>query len=313
MGISLSSQTRREALAGMARLAGGTLLSQGFLAKSALSGPAGYNPILSVQTYIWVQRFQSQNKALADGVQEMLAGIRSAGFRRVELIADFLKPDVRDKTLALLEGNGLQMPTLYASSTLHEAEPAERSVADIVELAQAVKGSGLRAIVTNPSPKPNQGRKSDAELDTQARYLNRLGGELQKRGMRLLVHHHIPELLENAREWRHQSQHTDPKLVRCCVDVEWAHRGGQEPLSFLREVGTRLASLHLRNSEGGVWLEDFGAGDIDYEKVADYLKQIRYDGYLVVELAYEKDTKITRPLEENLRLSRLYAEKVFGL
>jgi hypothetical protein len=47
--------------------------------------------------------------------------------------------------------------------------------------------------------------------------------------------------------------------------------------------------------------------------VADYLKEIRYGGYLVVELAYEKATRITRSLEEDLRLSRLYAMKVFGL
>jgi len=84
-------------------------------------------------------------------------------------------------------------------------------------------------------------------------------------------------------------------------------------LAFLRGVGSRLASLHVRNSKGGVWMEDFGDGDIDYAKVAAYLKEISYAGYLIVELAYEKGTQITRSLEEDLRLSRLYAEKVFGL
>jgi hypothetical protein len=32
-----------------------------------------------------------------------------------------------------------------------------------------------------------------------------------------------------------------------------------------------------------------------------------------VELYYAKETKVTRSIEENLRLSRLYAEKVFGV
>jgi len=32
-----------------------------------------------------------------------------------------------------------------------------------------------------------------------------------------------------------------------------------------------------------------------------------------VELAYEKGTTITRSLEEDLKASRLYTEKVFGL
>ena len=107
----------------------------------------------------------------------------------------------------------------------------------------------------------------------------------------------------------HLLQHTNPQRVYCCVDVHWAYRGGQEVMTFIRETGDRLVELHLRNSKQGVWTEDFGPGDIDYQKVADYLRGISFKGYLVVELAYEKDTQITRSLDEDLRLSRLYTDK----
>jgi hydroxypyruvate isomerase len=60
-------------------------------------------------------------------------------------------------------------------------------------------------------------------------------------------------------------------------------------------------------------MEDFNDGNVNYRVVADYLKEIAYQGYLVVELAYEDRTKVTRSLEEDLRLSRLYTEKTFGL
>ena len=243
----------------------------------------------------------------------MLATFHRAGFTNVDLNDSFVDSKLRQKTLSLLKKYGLQMPTFYANSTLHDARLVEQSIKTIVELAQATKDAGVRGIVTNPSPKPNRGRKSDEELATQARSLNLLGGELQKQGVRLMVHHHTPELVENAREWRHQLANTDPKLVGCCVDVHWAYRGGQEPMAFLREVGGRLDSLHLRNSKGGVWMEDFNDGDVDYHKVAEYLKETGYNGYLVVELAYEKGTTITRSLEEDLKASRLYTEKVFGL
>jgi inosose dehydratase len=313
MGILGKNQTRREALAGMAALAGGTLLGEGLLPKTTLSSPAGYSPILSVQIYVWMQHLQSQKKTLEAGVEEALAAIRRAGYRRVELTSDFFLPGLRARTLDSLKKHELEMPTIYAAAAMHEAKAAERSIADVLQLAEMVKAIGTQWILTNPSPKLKQERKSDDELNTQANYLNKLGAELQKHGMRLMVHHHTPELMENAREWRHQLAHTDHKLVSCCVDVEWAVRGGQEPLAFLREVGSRLVSLHVRNSQGGVWMEDFSDGDIDYTKVAAYLKQIDYAGYLIVELAYEKNTKITRPLEEDLRLSRLYAEKMFAL
>ncbi|MGA2629507.1 MAG: sugar phosphate isomerase/epimerase [Terriglobia bacterium] len=274
---------------------------------------AGYSPVLSVQAYIWIQHFEKWKKTLGEGVEEMLATFQRAGYRNVDLNDSFFAAPLRVKTLGLLKKNGLAMPTFYANSVMHEARMAEQSIKTILELAEATKPAGVRGIVTNPSPKPKQGRKSDDELAIQARYLNQLGGELKKRGVRLMVHHHTPELVENAREWRYQLANTDPQLVGCCVDLHWAYRGGQEPLAFLREVGPRLESLHLRNSQGGVWMEDFNDGDVNYRVVADYLKEIAYQGYLVVELAYEDRTKVTRSLEEDLRLSRLYTEKTFGL
>jgi sugar phosphate isomerase/epimerase len=95
------------------------------------------------------------------------------------------------------------------------------------------------------------------------------------------------------------------------VDVDWLKRGGQDPMTLLKEAGKRIASLHLRSMRQGVWMEEFGDGDVDYRQVAAYLREIGYQGYLVVELAYEKATAPTRPLEEDLRRSRMYAEKVF--
>jgi inosose dehydratase len=296
----------------MVTLAGGALLGHELSTAPVLAGSSGYMPILTTQIYVWTQQFQAQNKTLADGLEEALPAIQRAGYPRVELIADFLRPDLRAKTLSLLKKHQLEMPTMYAGSTLYEPEAAEKSITEILDLAEALEPAGLRALTTNPNPKPRHERKTDEELELQARSLNRLGEGLQKRGVGLLIHHHTPELVDNAREWRHQLKHTDPEVVSCCVDVHWAFRGGQEPFPFLRETGNRLASVHLRNSTNGVWMEDFNDGDVDYRKIADYLKEMEYDQYLVVELAYEKETKITRSLEENLRLSRLYTEKLFG-
>jgi len=302
--------SRREVLTRLATLGGCAVVSGPALAPSAASA---YGPVLSVQAYIWIQRFEAERKSLADGVEEMLATFQRAGYRHVDLTDGFLHSELRDKTLGLLKKYGLQMPTFYANSTLHETKMGEYSIKSILALAQTTRSVGVRGIVTNPSPKANQGRKTDQELAVQANHLNRLGAELQKLGVRLMVHHHTPELVENAREWRHQLANTDPKLVGCCVDVHWAYRGGQEPMAFLLEVGNRLESVHLRNSKSGVWMEDLNDGDLDYRRVADYLREINYRGYLVVELAYEKGTTVTRSLEENLRLSRIYTERVFGL
>jgi inosose dehydratase len=292
---------------GLAKLGGATLLG-----RQLLLG-AQYAPKLSVEIYIWIQHLESEKKTLAEGVEEVLASFHGAGYHRVELNQDFFQPALRERTFTLLAKNHLAPETVYAGTTLHESAAAEKSVGAVVELARLLKPHGTRVIVTNPSPKPGQALKSEEELDTQAKNVDRLAEEISGLGMKLALHHHTPELLEHAREWRHLMQHTDPNRVYCCVDVHWAYRGGQEVMSFLRETGDRLVELHLRNSRKGIWMEDFGPGDIDYQKVADYLREISFNGYLVVELAYEKGTQITRSLDEDLRLSRLYTEKVFGL
>jgi inosose dehydratase len=300
-------------LSGMAKLGGATLLSRGLGLGSSEAKSAHYAPKLSVQAYIWLQHLYAAKQTVAEGVDEGLATFHRAGYRRVELSADYFTPELREKTFALLAKYKLVPETNWANATMHDAAAAEKSVKDAVELAGLLKPHGTRIIVINPGPLPGHAQKSDAELDLQARYVEQLGVELHQLGMKLALHHHTPELVANAREWRHLLQHTNPRRVYCCVDVHWAYRGGQEVMSFIRETGDRLVELHLRNSKQGVWTEDFGPGDIDYQKVADYLRGISFNGYLVVELAYEKDTQITRSLDEDLRLSRQYTEKVFGL
>jgi sugar phosphate isomerase/epimerase len=138
-----------------------------------------------------------------------------------------------------------------------------------------------------------------------------MGRTLAQHGFELRVHHHTPQLAENAREWRHILHHTDPEYVHICVDVDWAYQGGFEPVPFLREVGSRLEEIHLRSARNKLWLEDLEDSDIDYGKVAEYLREQALNPLIVVELAYRPNTVVTRSLEEDLRLSRLYAEKVF--
>ncbi len=313
MKISPYLCTRRRILTNAIKIAGAALMPSGFIWGSSGQGAGGYHPKLSVEGYIWTQYFASQKLTLAEGEEEALRETHQAGYTRVELSSDFFTRDVRMRTRELLAKYELTPESVYAGTTLHEAPAAVSSIRSVLELAAFLKPLGTRVIITNPSPKPNQGRKSDQELKTQAHYINQLGAALRRQGIRLLLHHHTPELRENGREWWYELQHTNPKLAGCCVDVHWAYRGGQEVMPFLHRVGTRLESLHLRNSQHGVWMEDFGPGDVDYSQVAQYLHQINYQGFLVVELAYEKGTPLTRGLEEDLRRSRLYTEKVFGL
>ncbi len=278
------------------------------------SGDAVPKSELSVEGYIFQQYAQSLKKPLADVIPEVLPMARAAGFNNIELNQAFFQPDdVRDRTLALIKAQGLHMPSVYVSGLLHEKVAADQTIARALEIGRLCAPFGCKGIVNNPDPKPKDERKTDAELAVEADSLNRMGRALSQAGFALRVHHHTPQLENNAREWRYILHNTDPQIVHICVDVDWAYQGGFEPLAFLEEVGDRLQELHLRSAKNKLWLEVLEDSDIDYYKIADYLKQRGLRPLIVVELAYRPATTITRPLAEDLRVSRLYAEKVFGL
>jgi len=250
---------------------------------------------------------------LAEVIPETLRMARDAGFTNIELNTAFFTAELRDRTLSLLHSLDLRMPSIYVGGAMHTKADADKTIANALEYARMAAPFGCKGLVTNPDPKPHDEPKTDAELAAEAEGLNRMGKALEAEGFDLRVHHHTPQLENGAREWHFILANTDPKLVFICVDVDWAYEGGFEPVPFLREVGDRLREIHVRSARNKIWLEDVEDSDIDYRKVARYLKEQHLYPLVVVELAYRPQTVVTRSLEEDLRRSRLYTEKVFGI
>jgi inosose dehydratase len=268
---------------------------------------------LSVESYIFLQYAERQKKPLADVIPEALSISRKAGFKNIELSPYFFAGKLRDITLAALRAENLSMPSMYVGGAMHSKVFADQTIADALEYARMAKPFGCKGIVNNPDPKPNDAAKTYEELYAEADGLNRLGHALAAEGFDLRVHHHTPQLENNAREWRYILANTDPATVHICVDVDWAYEGGFDPVAFLREVGDRLREIHVRSARNKIWLEEVGDSDIDYRAVAAYLRAQNLHPLIVVELAYRQQTAVTRSLEEDLRRSRLYTERVFGI
>ena len=268
---------------------------------------------MSVEGYIFQQYAARQKKPLGDVLEEVFGMARSAGFHNIELNNGFFTPDIREKAITLLKKSQLSMPSVYVGGAMHTRDDEAATTALALETAVLVKPFGCTAVVNNPSPKPAGAQKTDQELTIQASALNDLGQILKRNGFELRVHHHTPELVDNAREWRHILRNTNPKYVSLCLDLDWIHQGGLNPLDLLKEAGSRVKEIHVRNAKDKLWLEDLEDGDIDYREIVFFLRHERIKPLVVVELAYRDNTVITRSLGEDLRLSRIYAEQVFGI
>jgi inosose dehydratase len=159
---------------------------------------------------------------------------------------------------------------------------------------------GTRIIVTNPSPIRWGGPedKTDAQLVAQGRALDRLGADLRGLGLILAYHNHDAELRAGAREFHHMLTATDPEHVALCLDAHWVFRGcGNSQVALfdaLEHYGRRIVELHLRQSRSGTWSEAFTAdGDIDYGRLAEWLRRRGVRAHLVLEQAVERGSPET--------------------
>ena len=279
---------------------------------ATLSAKPGINR-LSFQGYIWYNMASRAKKPLAEMLEELFATAPFGGYTNIELSTTFFTPELKDRVLKLVRHHKLNMPSVFVGGGMHTEALAEKTITRALEVGEFCKEFGCTAIVHNPDTLPKNAAKSNEELAIQARSLNKLGKALADKTLQLRVHHHGVELNDKAREVRHYLANTDPKLVTFCMDVEFVYRSDMNPSAFIEEIGPRVTELHLRNRTNNSPLQSFEDGDIDYGAVAKTVARLKLKPLIVVELAYHDDTVITRPFNENVRRSRLYAEKLFGL
>jgi inosose dehydratase len=281
--------------------------------QAAVAGATGGKLHIACNQYVWGVFYQREGREFGASLDAGLAEVAASGL-------DGFEPggaEQIDPMTPLLKKHGLEMRSLYVNSTLHDAALADRSIEEILAAAAKAKVFGTRIIVTNPSPLQWGGpqNKTDEQLDTQAKAMDKLGAALRKMGLTLAYHNHDIELRNAAREFHHMMVGTDPANVTLCLDAHWVYRGAGNSQVALFDIlelyGSRISELHLRQSRGNVWTETFGPGDIDYGRLADHLKKIGVKPLLVLEQAVESGSSNTMKAVEASRASVLYARQLF--
>lgn len=267
------------------------------------------NPTLvGSNIYGWGQYADREKRKL--DIPEVISALRDTGYDYLESWMNLDQPEENARFAEQLKAKGLQPVSLYTGARLHEADKAHQTIDRILAAAKVCQQSGFKVISCNPDPIGRE--KTDEELKIQVASLTELGEGLSRLGLRLGVHHHMPEMANGAREFHYNFQNTKPASVGFCYDVHWVWKGGVQPKDALKKYGDRVVTWHLRQSRGGVWWEVLDSGDVDYDYVAKYAREHQLPRRFTVELALEGGTKVTRSVLENHRLSRDYVRKVFG-
>jgi inosose dehydratase len=312
--MSRDFDTRREFLKTATVMTSSLLL--GARAAQGAEEETGKKLHVACNQYPWTVFYGRENRDFNASLDSALKEVAQSGVDGFEPLVT--GPQQIDELAPLLKQHGLQMRSLYVNSTLHNPDEAEKSIQQVLAIAEKARPLGTKIIVTNPNPVRWGGPedKNDVQLTFQAQTLDKLGARLREMGLLLAYHNHDAELRQAAREFHHMMLGTSPEQVSLCLDAHWIYRGAGNSAVALFDVlklyGRRVSELHLRQSVNNIWTEALGDGDIDYPRLAKQLLKLGVKPHLVIEQAPEGGTPKTIDAVESHRRSNAYARRVFA-
>lgn len=251
-----------------------------------------HSHLIATNTYPWLTFARRNKHEFNIHSDQLLSDISSTGINGYEPIIE--SPSEFSVLKERLPQHQLQMPSIYVNSLLHDKDKVSQSIEEVLAIAEAAVPLGVKIIVTNPSPIRWGGTedKTDPQLRLQGKSLDSLGQQLRQRGITLAYHNHDAELRQGGREFHHMLTATDPANVKLCLDAHWVYRGcgNSEVAVFdaLTHYHERIVELHLRQSVKGIWTEAFAMqGDIDYQRLMNFLTEQGIKPHLVLEQAVE--------------------------
>lgn len=134
---------------------------------------------------------------------------------------------------------------------------------------------------------------------------SKVGDEARKRGLGFCYHNHDFELqpIENRIPLDLLVTSTSADLVKLQMDVYWMTKGGRDPVAEITRLGSRVASLHLkdmdRTPQRGI--TTVGSGTIDFARVIAAARTAGVEDFYVEEDAPRDPLAAVRASYAHLR------------
>jgi sugar phosphate isomerase/epimerase len=221
-----------------------------------------------------------------------LGAIKAAGFDEVETLRNVL-PDLPP----LLKKHGLTAPSGHFDAALvtdvgdmwKKMVPAGYTLEKAFEEANA---AGIKYFVLAYLGADD--RKSIDDYKRHADRMNEAGKRCKAAGLQFAYHHHSFEFVKHGNEtgWDVLLSRTDKDLVALEVDVFWLAAAGLDPAKTIRDLGSRVKLVHLKDRAAGppeldegkvqkTAFKELGAGSLDLPGVLRACKDVGVAHYFV--------------------------------
>jgi inosose dehydratase len=250
------------------------------------------------------------------GYARVLDEMQETGYEGTELGDWGFMPIAPHQLHQELAARNLQLIAAWVSVYLHDSAHHAASEADAVRTAQllAEVGGPESLIVLGNDPygdamrtqyagriQPEQSM-SDEQWRIFAEGTNHVARAVRREtGLRTVFHPHIGTWVETPQETSRLLQMADPELLGLVLDTGHYRFGGGDPLVALQQHANRIWHIHFKDHdpaiaaqsrredwngiqsvEHGVFCE-LGKGDVDFPAILSKLREINYQGWIVVE------------------------------
>ncbi|MBL8132272.1 MAG: TIM barrel protein [Anaerolineae bacterium] len=215
-----------------------------------------------------------------------------------------------------LSSRRLDLLASWVSVKLHDASQHQQSADDCVRTAKllaAVGGSNTLIVLGNdPYADPMRTRHAgrvtpEMGMSGEQWKVFAKGADyvarrvMDEAGLRTVFHHHVGTWIETPAETQRLMDMTNPDILGMVFDTgHWRFAGGDE-VQGVQQFKDRIWHVHFKDHEPNVARQsrengwdgptsvghgvfcELGRGDVRFSAVRDALKQIGYDGWIVVE------------------------------
>ncbi|MBV9676504.1 MAG: TIM barrel protein [Acidobacteriaceae bacterium] len=137
---------------------------------------------------------------------------------------------------------------------------------------------------------PSRGKPAEA-FATMCRFYNQLGETAGEMGFKAGLHNHLGQMVQSSEEIDRCMKETDPKLFYFAPDTAHVYLAGGDPAALMEKYKHRLMMADYKDAKrAGLTTNyikntfDLGDGEIDFPACHRVLRQIKFDGWLCVDL-----------------------------
>ena len=249
--------------------------------------------------------------------EQAIADISAVGFPGIQLRAGVLsrfgdRPrELRD----LLARYRLTFVALSSGNVSIDPALESRMIDEHLSHAQFLReAGGLYLQLIDERPKGRTVTPDDHER--LGRLMTEIGKRTAELGIPVAYHPHMGSMGEKPADIERILSASDPRYVRLLLDVAHYREGGGDPVAAIRQYADRLLFLHIkdlrRDSTAGAPYQfvELGRGTVDLPGVFAALRDVRFNGWAVVELDAVPDKGGTP--KASAEISKRYLQEVIG-